>query len=262
MKVCSLASSSKGNCTIVYNDDNQAILVDMGITLKDLEEKLLKLKLNAGDIVGVVVSHEHGDHTKGLTSLYKKYGTPIYCHYNSIDGVRVKTKLPADAFVRFSSMAFAIENFTIDPFEVSHDVFCVGFNIYEGKGKISIVTDLGYTTSVVVEKLYDSRLVILEANHDEKMLVASTKYPAMLKNRILSNKGHLSNINSAKVVATLAQHNVKQILFAHLSEETNTPNKCYDTICNYLNSVGVAPQVNIKLDIAKPYGVGPIYVIK
>ena len=121
---------------------------------------------------------------------------------------------------------------------------------------------MGYTTNDVVEKLYDSRLVILEANHDEKMLVASTKYPAMLKNRILSNKGHLSNTSSAKVVASLAQHNVKQILFAHLSEETNTPDKCYETICRYLHSVGITPQVNIKLDIARPYGVGPIYVIK
>ena len=138
----------------------------------------------------------------------------------------------------------------------------MGFNIYENERKISIVTDLGYTTNVIVEKLYESRLVILEANHDEKMLVASTKYPAMLKNRILSNKGHLSNINSAKVVASLAQHNVKQILFAHLSEETNTPAKCYDTICNYLTSVGIEPQVNIKLDIARPLGVGPIYIIK
>lgn len=262
MKVCSLASSSKGNSTVIYTDDEKIILVDMGITLKDLEEKFAKLNLDVGNIVGVLISHEHGDHTKGLTSLYKKYGTPVYAHYNSIDGIRVKTKLPSEAFVRFSTNSFALEDFVVDPFEVSHDVFCVGFNIYEDKRKISIVTDLGYTTNMVVEKLYNSRLVILEANHDEKMLVASTKYPAMLKNRILSNKGHLSNTSSAKVVASLAEHNVKQILFAHLSEETNTPNKCYDTICSYLNSVGVKPQVNIKLDIAKPYGVGPIYVIK
>lgn len=262
MKVCSLASSSKGNCTVVYNDDGKIILVDMGITLKDLEEKFAKLKLSVGDILGVIVSHEHGDHTKGLTSLHKKYGTPIFCHYNAVDGVMVKTKLPSSAFVRFSTMNFDIDDFEIEPFEVSHDVFCVGYNIYEGNGKISIVTDLGYTTNVVVEKLYNSRLVILEANHDEKMVVASTKYPAMLKNRILSNKGHLSNYNSAKVVASLATHNVKQILFAHLSEETNTPSKCYETICNYLDSVGIKPQVNIKLDIAKPYGIGPIYVIK
>ena len=261
MKVCSLASSSKGNCSIIYNDD-KIILVDMGITLKDLEEKFDRLKLDMGNIVAVLISHEHGDHTRGLTALYKKYCVPVYAHYNSIDGVINKTKLPRDAFVRFSNSNFNIDEFEIDPFEVSHDVYCVGFNVYENNRKISIVTDLGYTTNTIVEKLYDSRLVILEANHDEKMLVASTKYPAMLKNRILSNKGHLSNINSAKVVASLAQHNVKQILFAHLSEETNTPSKCYDTICNYLTSVGIEPQVNIKLDIAKPLGVGPIYVIK
>ena len=261
MRVCSLASSSKGNCTLVYNDE-KIIIVDMGITLKELEEKLIKLKLDIANVIAVLVSHEHGDHTRGLTALYKKYGVPIYCHYNSVDGVINKTKVPLDAIVRFSHADFEIEDFLIETFEVSHDVYCVGFNIYENDRKISIVTDLGYTTNGIVERLYESRLVILEANHDEKMLVASTKYPAMLKNRILSKKGHLSNINSAKVVATLAEHNVKQILFAHLSEETNTPDKCYETICNYLNSVGVMPQVNIKLDIARPHGIGPIYVIK
>ena len=134
-------------------------------------------------------------------------------------------------------------------------------NIYENSNKISIVTDLGYTTNVVVQRLYDSRLVILEANHDEKMVMTG-KYPPILKSRILSKKGHLSNTNSAKVVAELAQHNVKQIVFGHLSEENNTPQVCYDTIAKYLESVGIEPQVNIKLDIAKPHGVGPIYVVK
>lgn len=261
MRVCSLASSSKGNCTILYSEGTK-ILIDMGITLKDLEEKLEKLHLDAGELSGVIISHEHIDHTKGLTALYKKYRTPIYCHYNSIDGVMSKTKLPREAFVRFSTIKFNLGDFEIDPFEVSHDVFCVGFSIYFDNKKMSIVTDVGHTTDALVEKLYNSRLVILEANHDEKMLVASTKYPPMLKNRILSDRGHLSNINSAKVVAKLAQHNVKQILFAHLSEETNTPDKCYSTICEYLNKVGIEPQGNIKLDIAKPYGIGPIYLIK
>lgn len=261
MRVCSLASSSKGNCTLVYNDD-KIIIVDMGITLKELEEKLERLKLDIANVVAVLVSHEHGDHTRGLTALCKKYSIPVYCHHNSAPGVMAKTRISSDVIIRFSNANFEIDEFKVETFEVSHDVYCVGFNIYENDRKISIVTDLGYTTNGIVEKLYDSRLVILEANHDEKMLVASTKYPAMLKNRILSKKGHLSNINSAKVVASLAEHNVKQILFAHLSEETNTPDKCYDTICEYLSSVGVVPQVNIKLDIAKPNGIGPIYIVK
>lgn len=260
MKVCSLASSSKGNCTIVYNE-NEILIIDMGITLKDLEEKLDRLNLDSNNIIGVVISHEHSDHTKGILALNRRYGTRIFCHYNSVEGVVKKSGVNVNAIIRFAD-TFQVGSFKVEPFKVSHDVYCSGFNIYENKNKISIATDLGYTTTDVVERLFDSRLVILEANHDEKMLIASTKYPAMLKNRILSNKGHLSNTNSAKVVVELAQHNVKQVLFAHLSEENNTPELCYKTICNYLNSVGIVPQVNIKLDIAKPNGVGPIFVIK
>ena len=178
-----------------------------------------------------------------------------------MSGVAKKSKIAEANLIRFSS-PFEIGDFKIDFFEVSHDVFCVGYNIFENENKISIVTDLGHTTSKIVQKLYDSRLVILEANHDEKMVVASTKYPPILKARILGKNGHLSNVCSAKVVADLAQHNVKQILFGHLSEENNTPDLCYSTICEYLDAVGIKPQVNIKLDIAKPCGIGPVFVIK
>ncbi|MCI5497031.1 MAG: MBL fold metallo-hydrolase [Firmicutes bacterium] len=259
MKVCSLASSSKGNCTIVYNE-NQILIVDMGIPYKEFLEKLQLLGLDIDNVIGAVVSHEHCDHIKGLLAFYNATGKKIFCHYNSVDGIIKKIKISKSALVRFDSK-FELGDFVIDPFEVSHDVFCVGFNIYENSNKISIVTDLGYTTNVVVQRLYDSRLVILEANHDEKMVMTG-KYPPILKSRILSKKGHLSNTNSAKVVAELAQHNVKQIVFGHLSEENNTPQVCYDTIAKYLESVGIEPQVNIKLDIAKPHGVGPIYVVK
>lgn len=259
MRVCSLASSSKGNCTIVYND-REILVVDMGIAYKEFAQKLQLLNLDIDNIVGVVVSHEHSDHIKGLQTFFNTTHKPIFCHYNSLDGILKKIKIPSDALVRFDS-PFKVGSFDICPFEVSHDVFCVGYSIFENNNKISIVTDLGYTTNVVVEKLFDSRLVILEANHDEEML-RNGSYPAVLKSRILSKKGHLSNVSSAKVVAELAQHNVRQILFAHLSEENNTPEMCYNTICDYLKSVGIEPQVNIKLDIAKPQGIGPVFVIK
>lgn len=259
MKVCSLASSSKGNCTIVYNE-NEILIVDMGITLKDLEEKFSRLKLDTSKIIGAIVSHEHSDHVKGLGAMYKKFGVPVYTHFNSANGVIKKSGLSDNAIIRFDS-SFELGSFKIEPFEVSHDVFCVGFNIYEKNNKVSIVTDLGYTTNSIVERLYNSRLVLLEANHDERMVRESKKYPAVLKARILSKKGHLSNTSSAKVVVDLAQHNVKQVLFGHLSEENNTPELCYKTICDYLTSVGVTPQVNIKMDIAKPNGLGPIFVI-
>lgn len=260
MRVCSLASSSKGNCNIVYTD-TEILVVDMGISLKELEEKFNRLKLDMNNIVGVLVSHEHSDHTKGILSLVRKYNVPVYCHYDAVDGILNKTKVSSLCISRFMDVDFRIGSFVVSSFKVCHDVCCVGFNIKQNGHKISIVTDLGHTTKEIVERLYDSRLVILESNHDEKMVLASTKYPPILKRRILSDHGHLSNINCARVVAQLAQHNVKQVVFAHLSEENNTPALCYSTICDYLNSVGVIPEVNIKLDIAKPNGVGPIYLI-
>lgn len=259
MKVCSLASSSKGNCTAIYNE-RQIILVDMGITLKDLEEKFSRLGLDIANLIGVVVTHEHSDHVKGIGTLVKKYGVPVFCHFNSFAGVLFKAKLQQNAVIRFNDSPFVLGDFIIESFNISHDVHCVGYNIYENNNKISIMTDLGYTTTDIVERLYDSRLVILEANHDEEM-VKTGPYPPVLKARVLGNKGHLSNTSSAKVVVEIAQHNVKQVLFAHLSEENNTPELCYSTICEYLKSHGVEPQVHIKLDIAKPYGIGPIFVI-
>lgn len=260
MKVCSLASSSKGNCTIVYNDE-EILIVDMGITLKDLEEKFNRLNLDITKVIGVVVSHEHSDHIKGIKALHKKYLIPVYCHFDAFDGVLRRSGINGGAVIRFSYNPFEIGSFRVEAFKVSHDVPCVGFNIFENTNKVSIVTDLGYTTKDIVSKLYDSRMVILEANHDEQMVIDGA-YPPVLKARILGRQGHLSNVSSAKVVVDIAQHGVRQVLFAHLSEENNTPELCYKTICDYCSSKGVEPNVNILLDIAKPYGLGPIFVIK
>ena len=259
MRVCSLASSSKGNCNILHTDTS-ILVVDMGITLKELEEKFFRLGLDPCNMVGVIVSHEHSDHTKGLKSLSNKYSVPVYCHSDATDGVINKTGILPSKIIRFGDAPFMVGPYMVDPFRVSHDVFCVGFNIFVEKNKISIVTDLGYTTNDIVMRLWNSRLVIIESNHDEQMVI-SGRYPPILKARILSDKGHLSNINCAKVLANLAQHRVKQVLLAHLSEENNTPDVCYSTICDYLKSVGIEPGVHIKIDIAKPHGVGPIFVL-
>ena len=117
MRVCSLASSSKGNCTIVYND-TEILLIDMGITLKDLEEKLNRLNLDANNIIGVLVSHEHSDHTKGILSLVRKYGVPVYCHYDSVDGVLHKTRISSLGISRFADAEFKVGSFKISTFKV------------------------------------------------------------------------------------------------------------------------------------------------
>ena len=119
-----------------------------------------------------------------------------------------------------------------------------------------------HITNDIVERLCDSRLVILESNHDEQRLMSNPKYSLALKKRILGNNGHLSNKTTARVLCTLAQHNVKQVLLAHLSEENNTPELCYKTVTDILYQNGVVPQENIKIDIARPNGLGKIFVVK
>ena len=263
MRFCTLASSSKGNISIVYTD-NTKILIDAGISLAEIELKLSALNIPLSTLDGIIITHEHGDHTKSVGALNRKYGTNIYCHLDAYPTLIHKLgKLKPDSIFTFTEMPFAVGDLTIEAFKLPHDVpCCCGFNVYHNAKKISFATDLGHITEEVIAKLYDSRLVLLESNHDEKMLMANPKYSLALKQRIRGDNGHLSNIVCAKVVSRLAVNNVRQVVLAHLSEENNTPELCYKTVSEYLTSVGVEPEVNIKIFVASPYKIGPIFHIK
>ena len=213
MRVVTLASGSKGNCT--YVETAQAkILVDAGLTLKNLELRLSVIDVNP----------------------------------NNND---------------FFEDDFKINDLAISSFEVSHDVtHCVGFNLYNEGKKISIATDLGHTNSNIIDKLKNSTLVILEANHDVEALKANTKYPIYLKNRILSNRGHLSNLSASEVIAELVNYNVQQIVLAHLSEENNTPQMAYNTVKEFLARYEIIEGKNIFIDVAHQHKIGKIFNLK
>ncbi len=262
MRFCSLASSSKGNISVVYTD-NTTILIDAGIALQEIELKLSALNISPNNINAILITHEHGDHIRSVGALNRKYGIPIYCHVKAYDSLVSKLgKLRPNSIFTFSDIPFSVGDFVVDSFQVPHDVpYACGFNIYHNTKKISFVTDLGHVTEDIISRLYDSRLVVLESNHDEKMLLANPKYSMNLKQRIKGNNGHLSNIVSAKVVSLLAVNNVKQVLLAHLSEENNTPTLCYNTVSDYLSSVGIEPGVNIKIFVLDPHALSPIFHI-
>lgn len=263
MKICTLASSSKGNCIVIYCETTK-ILIDCGIPLDELTLKLSVLGIDPSEIDAVLVTHEHGDHTSGLGKLSKTYGTKIYCHEDALYGIMQRAKsLPTSNFIFFGNLSFQIGEFLIQPFKVPHDVpACVGYSIYHNGVKASIATDLGHVTEDIINNLIGSRFVILEANHDPEMLKRNPKYPSFLKARILGNNGHLSNLSSAKVIEHLAKNAVKQILLAHLSEENNTPDLAFETISNYLTEQGINVGINIKIDIASPRQLSPIFVLK
>ncbi len=261
MKICTLASSSKGNSTIIFND-HCAVLIDMGISLRELEQKLKFLELSPADISAVLITHEHSDHTKGLTSLTKKYHTPILCHRNAVNAISKKLGNQKDHLKFFTDMPFKVGPFTVQAFYLSHDCdCCVGYNLYENDIKISYATDLGEMNDEILSHLFNSRLVILEANHDETLLLNNPKYSYPLKTRILSREGHLSNITTAKTIAHLATNNVRQVVLAHLSEENNTPILCFNTVSDYLASKGIEVGTHIKVAIAPARELGPVFVI-
>lgn len=261
MKLCTLASSSKGNAIVVYTDKTK-ILIDCGISLANLTQKLAKLNMTPADIDGVLVTHEHTDHTKGITQLCKKYGTRIYCNDVALYGIYNRVKAPRHHFVFFGLTPFTIGDLTITAFNIPHDVPCCGFNIQHNNKKISILTDLGQINEGILHHLKESTLIVMEANHDVNMVKSNAKYPARLKNRILGDFGHLSNLSSAEAIAYLANNNLKHVVLAHLSEDNNSPEVCYNTISAHLEKQGIKVGDKLKVDIAQPYNISPVYVLK
>lgn len=263
MKVVTLASSSKGNCVLVMGEKTN-LLIDAGININNLIEKIKRLNCDPNSITAILNTHEHSDHIKSVGGLMRKFGCLLYVHADGRDVVLKKIgNVYERKVISFFDQEFSVGEFKIKSFKLPHDaVSCVGFVVSCGNAKFAYATDLGFASEETIDNLKNCKLVILESNHDEKMLINNKNYSEILKRRILSRNGHLSNMASAKVVCTLAQNNVKQVVLAHLSLENNTPQLCYETVCEYLEAMGVVPGVNIKIDIAPAEHIGTVFVLK
>ena len=262
MKIVNLGSGSKGNCTLVATEGT-IILIDAGLQLYEIELKLEKLGVNPVDVSAILITHEHIDHIRSVGKFSKKYSTPVYAHELEWDCLRSKDNNILLKFQNvFSDNDFYIGDMTRSSFKLSHDaICCVGYSVYSNGAKFSIATDLGYCPKMVVEKLKGSNVVLLEANHDEKLLLNNPKYPVILKKRILSNKGHLSNVASAEVIAQLVG-GTTQIILGHLSEENNSPTLAYNTIKSILSQKGIIEGKNIFIDVAYQHQISNIFEIK
>lgn len=261
MRVINLSSGSDGNLTYIETETTK-ILVDAGLSCKEIELRLSLLNVRGNEIDAILVTHEHSDHIKGIDVFASKFKTKIYAHIDEWPILSTKLcKINDSQKCCFSSSSFEVNDLLITGFKVTHDsVCCVGYTV-ENKGKkVSLLTDLGIVKQQILQYIFGSQLVYLEANHDEEMLKNNIHYPANLKRRILSNNGHLSNIASAETISILAQNGTKQIVLSHLSKENNDPILAYTTIKDYLANKGIIEGENIKIDVAstKP---GKIYKI-
>ena len=233
MRFTSIASGSSGNCTYI-GSDNTHILIDAGTSKKKIEEGLSALDMTLGDINAIFVTHEHVDHIAALHTILKKYQIPIYATNGTIKGIRKSDKKCEMINSEFIPIAVdkmvSIGDMMINPMTISHDALepC-GYRIYIGDKKIGVATDLGCYTDYTVECLKDCDALLLEANHDVRMLQTGP-YPYQLKRRILGDMGHLSNEKSGELLCKLLNEKLQGIFLGHLSKENNLPELAFETV--------------------------------
>lgn len=233
LELCSIASGSSGNCIYVGTDNNH-ILVDAGISGKKIENGLNGLDLKTSEIKGVLVTHEHIDHIGGLGVISRRYGLPIYATQGTIKGIlnsKSVGKIDESLFrVIKPNTDFEIGDIKIHALPISHDAAePVAYRFsHEGK-QIAVVTDLGTYDEKLVKELQNLDALLLEANHDINMLQVG-KYPYILKQRILGDKGHLSNERSGQLLGRLLHDKFGTVMLGHLSKDNNLEELAYETV--------------------------------
>ena len=252
LRICTLASGSKGNCVYVEGGKTK-VLIDAGLTLRETRLRLAEIGVKIEELSAVLITHEHADHIKGLGPLGRACHMPLY--------LTPKTRAAANPWLgkglnihEFEpGEAFEIDDLHFEPFSTSHDaVDSVGFAFHCGRHKAGLATDLGYASHLVTERLRGVNLLVLESNHDPKML-KDGPYPWHLKQRVSGKEGHLSNEDAGRLMEELLHDGLSQIILAHLSQINNLPEIAYETARDMLESRSCG---HIKVKVARQDTVG------
>lgn len=232
-RIYPLFSSSKGNATFIGTSD-AGILIDAGVSFKQLVEGMNRSGLDISAVKALFVTHEHSDHIKGISVLTKRTGIPVFAQKLTLE------RLISDGCINSRceeiSAPTAVCGMEISPFDTPHDTpQSCGYRVTTAEGRqIAVCTDLGHVTPLVEESLQGCDIVLLEANYDERML-GEGNYPYYLKRRIASENGHLSNSASACQVEKLLLGGTTRIILGHLSQENNTRSIAESTIIDKLS---------------------------
>lgn len=234
LDVCALASGSKGNA-IYVSDGATAILVDAGLSGRELERRMRAKGLEPEKLSAVLVTHEHSDHIRGAGVLSRRYKIPVYITAKTARAIDSRLGKPHETVYFDIGSKFSVGELNVHPFSTSHDA-CdpAGFTVERGGRKVGVATDLGIATSMVRHHLKDCGLLVLEANHDPRMLIEGP-YPWPLKQRIRGRTGHLSNTESRDLIGELVNGGLSQVVLAHLSETNNTPEKALREVTPAMN---------------------------
>jgi len=263
-----LGSGSNGNCAYLETAEAR-ILVDAGFSPLQIRKRLASIGKTPEKLTAILVTHEHSDHITGLLGLADKFQIPVYCNrltqdgtiwafkakwasktkpaLNGLDGTeQLKSKIDWRLFETGAS--FEIGDVGIETFSIPHDAQDpVGFMLRTAAGNIGFATDLGHVTKLVLDRIRVANVLVLESNHDVKMLQDCPRRPWSLKQRILGRHGHISNVTAAEAAAHVMSAELKHLYLAHLSRECNTPELAHHIMAEQLYQIGAG---HVQLQVA------------
>jgi phosphoribosyl 1,2-cyclic phosphodiesterase len=233
-----LGSGSMGNCAYLETAQTR-LLIDAGLTGRQIRNRLAGIGRAPETLDGILITHEHSDHISGLVGLASKLQSPIYCNRLTKEAIEGQLQIQINARVFSTGASFEIGDISIDTFSVPHDAYDpVGFLVRTEAGNIGFLTDLGHATKLVVERVRAANVLLLEANHDLKMLQEDPRRPWSLKQRILSRHGHLSNDGAAEVVDQILSGQLRRVYLGHLSRDCNRPELARQVVAARLQRLG------------------------
>jgi phosphoribosyl 1,2-cyclic phosphodiesterase len=233
-----LASGSSGNCAYLETDDTR-LLIDAGLSARQIRQRLLGIGRTPENLSGILITHEHTDHTQGLGVLAAKLQIPVYCNRLTKEAIELQFGTRFEVRIFTTGASFEVGDVGVDTFSVPHDAYDpVGFLLRTVSGNIGFLTDLGHATRLVVERVRPSHALVLEANHDVKMLQDDTRRPWATKQRILSRHGHLSNDAAALVAEQIVSAELRHLYLGHLSSDCNRPELAHRVVSGTLARLG------------------------
>ena len=233
-----LGSGSAGNCAYLETDQVR-LLIDAGLSARQIRQRMATVARAPETLTGILITHEHSDHIAGLTGLAAQLDVPIYCNRLTKQAIEAQLKIQIKAQIFATGGSFEIGDVAVETFSIPHDAYDpVGFLVRTVAGNIGFLTDLGHATKLVVERIRPANVLLLESNHDVKMLQDDPRRPWSLKQRILSRHGHLSNESAADVAEQILSSALRRLYLGHLSRDCNRPELALQAVAGRLERLG------------------------
>lgn len=233
-----LGSGSAGNCAYVETAETR-ILVDAGFSGRQIRQRLASIGRTPENLTGILITHEHSDHVQGLSVLAEKLRIPIYCNRATQEAIEFQLNIKVDCRLFTTGASFEIGDVSVETFAIPHDAQDpVGFLLRTNGTNLGFLTDLGHATKLVLERVRSANVLVLESNHDVKLLQDCVRRPWSLKQRILGRHGHLSNEAAAEAVQEVMTADLRHLYLGHLSRECNRPDLAHSVMNQQLQKLG------------------------